>query len=91
MKRTALTPSYIVSFVTCGEDIYSSRKFEAADDVAAMEVARGLHISGLGNGYDLRHGPRLVASVRLHMSKRPNMRSRRPLSRRGCHPEMACG
>ena len=45
-----------------------SRRFTAADDMAALERAKSLHVATIGNGYDLRQGDRLVIAVRRQMA-----------------------
>lgn len=51
---------YEVRFKRNGGDVYTTDTFEADDDASAIETARRIFRSGIGNGYEIWLGDRLV-------------------------------
>lgn len=57
-------PPYRINYVNHAEKVWGTDIIDCADDAAASQLAERLHVPGIGYGFDLWDGDRLVHSHR---------------------------
>lgn len=59
-------PRYRIRFVDHGGHVFGTEEMVCADDAQAIEKAREIHTHGIGNGYEIWQGARLVHIEKRH-------------------------
>lgn len=62
-------PVYTLNFKNHGNLIYSTHHFESQDDEKALRTAHAMNSPGIGHGFELRLGDRIVLTFPLRPEK----------------------